>query len=180
MSSSETQQTVLGADCVIRGEMSLDGDAVVRGHFEGEMHVGGVLEIDAEASATGRIVAAAVRLIGSIDGDVIAEHGIELANGATLSGRLFATRLSIDQGASFEGDIHVGPTAMQAADDAMKQPKPKAQDEPAAQLRLTQDQTEPGNANVIGNLLDRRRAKLMSAAQTFDQTVKQSSHSPAI
>jgi cytoskeletal protein CcmA (bactofilin family) len=160
--------------------MTLEGDAVVLGRFEGEMRVGGLLQLDAGAMATGRVIAAAVRLAGSIDGDVIAEHGIEMTGGATLTGRLFATRLSIDQGASFEGDIHVGPTAMQAADDAMEQPRTAVRKDATAPLRLTHDQPSASKPSVIGNLLDRRRAKLMSAAQSFDQTVEQSSHLPAI
>ena len=52
--------------------------------------------------------------------DIVAEHGMELLASAQLTGQLYTSRLSVVDGAMFEGHVVVGPNAMQAASDVMQ------------------------------------------------------------
>jgi cytoskeletal protein CcmA (bactofilin family) len=121
MTEKTNHKTVLGADCRITGELSLDNDAVIMGHFNGTLRVSGVLELTDSAKVSGTIIAGALRLAGSVEGDVVAEHGAELLAGAQFNGQLYTTRLSVIEGAVFQGDVCVGPKAMQAAGSLLQQ-----------------------------------------------------------
>lgn len=121
MSEQRTSKTVLGADCRITGEISLDSDALILGQFKGTLRVSGVLEIADSAHVVGTIVAGALRVAGRIEANVVAEHGVELLAGAQLSGQLFATTLSVVEGAVLESEVCVGPKAVQAAGAILRQ-----------------------------------------------------------
>lgn len=125
MSDNTNDQTVLGPDCRISGEMNLESDAVVLGHFSGTLRVSGMLEIGESGQVTGTIIAGALRLGGRAEADVVAEHGAELLAGCELSGRLYTNRLSVVDGAAFEGEVVVGPKAMAAAEAIMQDAAPQ-------------------------------------------------------
>lgn len=120
MNGKDSPQTVLGPDCRIKGEMALEGDGTIHGQFEGTLRAGGVLELGESSQVSGTVIAGAARLGGHADADVIAEHGVELLAGSELSGRLFTNRLSIVDGASFAGEVVVGPKAMDAAQEVLR------------------------------------------------------------
>lgn len=120
MSDKSEKQTVLGPECRISGEMSLDGDAVVMGQFHGTLRVGGMLEVAESAFVSGTIITGALRLGGRAEADVVAEHGAELLAGCELTGRLYTNRLSVVDGAAFEGEVVVGPKAMAAAEPLLQ------------------------------------------------------------
>ena len=120
MSDNENQQTVLGPDCKITGEMALDGDAVIMGQFDGTLRINGMLELTDSSTVTGTIITGALRLGGEAKVDIVAEHGVELLAGTDLSGRLYTSRLSVVDGASFEGEVVVGPKAMNAASEVIQ------------------------------------------------------------
>lgn len=63
------------------------------------------------------LVYAAVRadeleIEGLLQGDAVALHRIHLGRKARVSGNLRASRLSVDEGATFEGQLHIGPEHM--------------------------------------------------------------------
>ena len=160
MSDDTTTRTVIGPDCTMRGELSLEGDATIMGRFEGDVRVAGTLEVGGSAEASGTIVAGILRVAGKANADVIAEHGIELLEGSRLSGRLFSTRISVCDGGEYEGEINVGPQALKAAMEWARQreeEQPRGrEDTEAAQ---TPDPAVQVDSGVIGGILDRRRAK---------------------
>lgn len=192
MTEKSNHKTVLGADCRITGELALDNDAVIMGHFNGTLRVSGVLELTDSAKVSGTIIVGALRLSGSVEGDVVAEHGVELMAGAHFNGQLYTTRLNVIEGAVFQGDVCVGPKAMQAAGPLLQQaqqaiaeeaPAQQARQEQAYQQEVAQndDADEEGSwdeaeeqqqetaapvrtvASSLSNILERRRAKPMPA-----------------
>jgi cytoskeletal protein CcmA (bactofilin family) len=121
---SETQKankTVLGPDCRISGELALDNDAVIMGQFKGVLRISGVLELTDSAEVAGTIVAGVVRMAGAAEADIAAEGGVELLPGAHVQGQIYTSRLNIIDGASFQGEVTVGPKAMQAAGNLLQQ-----------------------------------------------------------
>jgi len=186
MSDQTHHKTVLGADCRITGELSLDNDAVIMGQFKGTLRVRGLLELTESSHIAGTVVAGAVRLAGNAEADVVAEHGVEMLATASLSGQLFTSHLSVTEGAVFQGQVFVGPNALAAAErvltdinlpaaDEAVQDEPAAPAQRAAALNLADDQAAeeaeeaatPVNTmpTSLDTILRRRRPKTLSAAQ---------------
>jgi cytoskeletal protein CcmA (bactofilin family) len=213
MAEQHKNMTVLGTDCKLNGELSLDSDAVIMGQFKGTLRVNGVLEIAETAKISGGIVAGSVRLGGTVDADilrvggvldildsakvtgtiitgnlrlagsaqadVVAEHGIELLAGADLTGQVYTTNLSIVEGATFQGEVHVGPKAIQAAGALLRQAQ-EADGANGAEFEETgalprawaeeSDEPQGSNPNIrvpsnsLSNMLNRRRAKILTGA----------------
>jgi len=115
VSEKNETKTILGPDCRVTGQIQLDGDAIIQGEFDGEIRVGGMLELTETSKVKGTVVAGALRLGGTAQADIIAEHGMELLATAQLTGQLYTSRLSVVDGAMFEGHVVVGPKAMEAA-----------------------------------------------------------------
>ncbi len=175
MSEARTSKTVLGPDCRISGELTLDNDALIMGHFTGTLRVTGTLELSESSQVSGMIIAGALRLAGHAEADVVAEDAVELLPGAQLVGQLYTSRLNVVEGATFQGDVCVGPKAIQAAKEALKQTDqgdqndsfPSSMTSPAGSIGQDQDVQEeasittvPGSVNQI---LQRRRPKVISA-----------------
>ena len=170
MSDARTSKTVLGPDCRISGELALDNDALIMGQFTGTLRVSGTLELSESSQVSGMIIAGALRLAGRAEADVVAEDAVELLPGAELIGQLYTSRLNVVEGATFQGDVCVGPKAIQAAKEALDQDELQAPETPAMPT-MGQDQadeqdgdtpvtTMPGSVNQI---LQRRRPKVISA-----------------
>ena len=171
--SEMKNKTVLGPDCRISGELSLDNDAVIMGQFKGTLRVSGTLELADSAEVAGTIIVGHLRLAGRAEADVIAENGIELLPGALLNGQIYTSRLNVVEGASFQGDVCIGPKAMEAAGDVLAQHNvstPTAEtdnytdeeyfEEAIEDADTAEVKTVPGSVNAI---LQRRRAKVLSA-----------------
>ena len=138
MSEAPRNKTVLGPDCRISGELTLDNDAVIMGHFSGTLRVTGMLELTDSAEVSGTIIVGTLRLAGKAEADVVAEEAVELMPGAHLAGQLFTSKLNVIEGAVFQGDVCVGPRAIQAANEALggddyEQPQPRQQAAPQPQ-----------------------------------------------
>ncbi|QQE11371.1 polymer-forming cytoskeletal protein [Planctomycetota bacterium] len=175
MSEAMKNKTVLGPDCRISGELSLDNDAVIMGQFKGTLRVSGTLELTDSAEVAGTIIVGHLRLAGRAEADVIAENGLELLPGAQLIGQVYTSNLNVVEGAVFQGDVCIGPKAMEAAGEVLAQhniaaPAPAATedyteeqyiDEPIAEeaVDASEVKTVPGSVNAI---LQRRRAKVLS------------------
>lgn len=167
MSDAPTNRTVLGPDCRISGELALDNDAVIMGHFKGTLRVSGQLELAESAEVAGTIIVGTLRLSGNVEADVVAEDGVELLAGAQLIGQVFTSRLNIAEGAVFQGEICVGPKAMEAASEAFSQGEQQA--DPASVISHESEQADEAgqspvrtNASSVNAVLQRRRPKVLS------------------
>ena len=192
MSEAPRNKTVLGPDCRISGELTLDNDAVIMGQFSGTLRVTGMLELTDSAEVTGTIIVGTLRLAGKAEADVVAEEAVELLPGAQLAGQLFTSKLNVVEGAVFQGDVCVGPRAIQAANEALggepdvsdsapapaprkaapppqpAQPQPTqayGEDEYDAEPEPTEHHEEAPvqtNASSVNSILQRRRPKTLS------------------
>jgi cytoskeletal protein CcmA (bactofilin family) len=175
MSDARTSKTVLGPDCRISGELTLDNDALIMGQFTGTLRVTGTLELSESSQVSGMIIAGALRLAGHAEADVVAEDAVELLPGAQLVGQLYTSRLNVVEGATFQGDVCVGPKAIQAAKEALKQNDEQdgqgiAQSIPSPAPSIIQDQGDQDDASAVttvpgsvNQILQRRRPKVISA-----------------
>lgn len=174
MGEATRNKTVLGPDCKISGELTLDNDAVIMGQFTGTLRVTGMLELTESSQINGTIIAGTLRMGGKAEADVVAEHGCELMPGAQLLGQLYTSHLNVIEGAVFQGDVCVGPKAIQAAGEAFAQQDQIEDDhastftssmmtaeEEAIEDDAHQDVTT--NPQSVNAVLQRRRAKVLQA-----------------
>ncbi|QDU71950.1 bactofilin family protein [Mucisphaera calidilacus] len=153
--ASTQNRTVLGADCSIAGDLSIDNDATLLGQFEGELRVSRSLEIGGSARARGTIMAGAVMMSGEAEAVIIAEQVVHLLPGCRVKGRIFAPQLQVEEGAMFDGELCVSPNAIEAAESHMKSSQ--------ASARPSMHESAPGGHDVqtvpsaVATLLERRR-----------------------
>lgn len=176
-----SSKTVLGPDCRINGELVLDNDAVIMGQFKGTLRISGLLELTDSAKVGGTIVAGMLRVAGHTNADIAAEGGVELLPGASVEGRIYSTQVHVAEGASFQGEVCIGPNAMQAAgqsvDAAAAAPEPEPFDAGDSSMdhgRDDHDEESNGNGNGnagpvrtmssnVSSILQRRRAKVLTS-----------------
>ncbi|MEX0655745.1 MAG: polymer-forming cytoskeletal protein [Phycisphaeraceae bacterium] len=182
-------KTVLGADCRMSGELCLDNDAIIMGQFEGTLRVTGTLELAASAQVRGTVVAGTLRLAGKVEGDVIAEEGVDLLAGSELLGELFTGRINVEDGALFQGQVCVSPNAMDAAAERLEaleagaSPVAAVDDHAPATMDDVDaaDEAEPLDAPAaapqvqtmaqsMNAAIQRRRSKVLSSARRVAAT----------
>jgi cytoskeletal protein CcmA (bactofilin family) len=82
--------SVLGAGTAVEGEVSGNGDLVIRGRVRGRIDLGGSLTVDPA---------------GDLEADVVAGGTVRLEAGSRVVGDIRATRVVIVDGASYRGSV---------------------------------------------------------------------------
>lgn len=95
--------SILGSDLKITGDLISGGDIQIDGVVVGDIKTR-ALTIGANAKVEGTIAAKEVRLGGSFDGKLEADE-VSILKGAKMKGDIAHRNLSIDPGASFEGQV---------------------------------------------------------------------------
>ena len=122
---SSDSGTVIGADTVIKGEMTVENRARILGRFEGTIQAKGQVEIADKAICKADIEAATVQVDGLIEGNIKALDKAHLNGTAKVVGDLVASKLVVSEGAAFKGHLHVGPDAVKAGAAPRPQQPPK-------------------------------------------------------
>jgi cytoskeletal protein CcmA (bactofilin family) len=78
----------------------------VEAAVEGDVMVTGSLDLDVGSAVEGSVEAQRVRVAGKLDGDVRATGPVSLAAGAEVRGDVSASELTIEEGASFVGNVN--------------------------------------------------------------------------
>ncbi len=96
---------VLGSGLVVRGKVRGEGDLRVEAKVEGDVEVGGKLELAPEALVDGKLSAASVVVGGTLAGDIESSGPVSIGANANVRGNVQASELSIEEGASFVGRV---------------------------------------------------------------------------
>lgn len=94
----------------VSGQLTFRGPAKIDGTVEGEILCHGSLTIGEEAEVRAKISAPVVIIYGKVEGDVAAKERVELGAPARLFGNIDAPRLTIREGAVFDGYCSMGGT----------------------------------------------------------------------
>ena len=117
--------TVLGPDAVFKGELSFEKGMRVQGRVEGKINTPGRLHVAKEAKVQADVDAGAIIVEGDVRGNLTASDRIELKNSARYEGDLACSKLTVDEGATFSGHVHVGPEAVKGGNrPPMGAPRP--------------------------------------------------------
>ncbi|UCF91701.1 MAG: polymer-forming cytoskeletal protein [Desulfobacterales bacterium] len=97
--------TYLGQNLKIRGNVSGDGNLTILGTFEGEFDLKGQLKIAQQANVKGNVKAGIISVNGHVDGCLTALERIHLDPTARIEGQITTPKISVMEGAMFEGEI---------------------------------------------------------------------------
>ena len=99
--------SVLGPTLTFRGgELSSDEDLVIEGTVEGKIaHQNHHLTIGKQGRVKANVRARLVTVYGTIEGDLHGDEGVHIAASAQVMGNVTAPRVSLENGARFQGSI---------------------------------------------------------------------------
>ena len=92
----------------VTGQLTFHGPAKIDGSVEGEILCHGMLTIGEEAEGRAKISGEVVVIRGKVEGDVAATEKVELETPARLLGNIDAPRLTVTEGAVFDGYCSMG------------------------------------------------------------------------
>ena len=121
---------ILSSDVEIKGSIKFQKELLIDGKVEGEINSEGVLTIGENANIRGEIKAKAVTVYGKVQGNITVAERCELKAKSTLQGDLKATRLTIEDGATFIGKLEVSTGPVPAAKPASTRPEVVRHEEP--------------------------------------------------
>ena len=108
--------TMIAPHTFIKGELRLDGPAVIAGHVEGNIKAADTLEIGPEGIIDGDIRGVVVAIQGTVKGNISAAQACRMGASARVAGDLCTANLAIAEGAQFIGNVCVGVAAPGVAD----------------------------------------------------------------
>ena len=97
----------LGKGTTFTGRLEFKGTAQISGTFNGDIVSEGILLIGEQGAITGKITVNDVKSSGAIHGDVQAKHKVTLHKTSRMEGNLQTQFLEIEEGAQFQGDVHM-------------------------------------------------------------------------
>jgi len=120
--------TYFGKNMTITGNVTGEGDFIILGGFEGDFDLKGQLQISQGANIKGDIKADEISVNGRIEGTITARNKIHLDSTARIKGHIHTPKISILDGAVFDGDIQMSgsrPAVAKAATSASTSPSLK-------------------------------------------------------
>jgi cytoskeletal protein CcmA (bactofilin family) len=117
-SAASRDTTYLGKNLRINGTVCGEGNLIVLGTFDGEFDIKGQLKVAQGAVVKGNIAATDVSINGKMDGTIVAKERILLDTAASMKGRLVTPKISIQDGAIFDGELQMSGKSGQAQAEA--------------------------------------------------------------
>lgn len=105
---TQNETTYLGKNLKIKGRVSGNGNLIILGSLNGEFRLKGRLKIAQPAKIKGEVNADVISVNGNVHGSLTANGRVHLDQTARIKGRIHTPKLSIMEGALFDGEIHMG------------------------------------------------------------------------
>ena len=119
---------VLGKTLLFRGELTAEEDVILQGRVEGSIRHARNLIIGTEGSVLGDVYASHLTVEGLVEGDLHCSEAVIVRATAQVRGNIFAPRVGIMEGATFNGRVEMDPNAAahagQPAGGARQSPRP--------------------------------------------------------
>lgn len=98
----QSLETLIGAETTIEGNLSTTGTARIDGTIEGDVKADWIVVGD-NGAIKGDVAARGVLIAGRVAGAVKASESVEVRSKAVIEGDIHTHKLSIAEGASFDG-----------------------------------------------------------------------------
>lgn len=119
----EVRIPVLGKTLLFRGELTAEEDVVLQGRVEGSIRHARNLIIGTDGSVLGDVYAAHLTVEGLVEGDLHCTEAVVVRATAQVRGNIFAPRVGIMEGATFNGRVEMDPGAASQANPRPKSPQ---------------------------------------------------------
>ena len=118
-----TQSRVPGAPCVLgptlkfKGVLAAEEDLIIQATVEGAIATpNNKLTIGVKGNVKANVQALQIIVEGTVEGDLYSEDEVIITKSADINGNIFAPRISLEKGATFNGQLEMrGDAAEQAA-----------------------------------------------------------------
>ncbi len=100
--------TVIGAGCVVNGNIAGDEDLTIEGQVEGTIEVSKTVFIEATGVVHAELQVESAVISGVLVGNVTASVSVQLREGGRVQGDIRAPQVSLAEGAAFSGRIDMG------------------------------------------------------------------------
>ena len=111
--NTSLETTYVGKNLKIKGNISGEGSIIILGSFDGQFDLKGQLKIAQGAKIKGKLRATNIFVNGNIDGEIAATEKVQLENTARIKGGIVTPRISVLEGAMFDGEIKMSDSASQ-------------------------------------------------------------------
>ena len=122
----KNETSYFGKNLMIKGRVSGDGNVIILGGFDGEFDLRGRVKVAQSAKIKGEVKADVISVNGTVQGSMAAKERIHLDQTARIEGQIITPRLSISEGASFDGEIKMRNRSSQASKPAALSSAPDA------------------------------------------------------
>jgi len=100
------ERAIIGASITIRGDVTGDEDLVIQGRVEGKVDLAQHnVTVGAKGRIKANVIGRTVTVEGEVEGDLRAEEQIAVRKTGKVRGNMSAPRVTIEDGASFQGSI---------------------------------------------------------------------------
>ena len=121
---------VLGKTLLFRGELTAEEDVILQGRVEGSIRHARNLIIGQDGSVLGDVYASHLTVEGLVEGDLHCSEAVVVRATAQVRGNIFAPRVGIMEGATFNGRVE-----MDRDPAAAQTPSARPANRPAAPAR---------------------------------------------
>jgi cytoskeletal protein CcmA (bactofilin family) len=104
-----TNVVTLGPRDSLHGRLDIHGDLKIAGTVEGELKASGDILVDSSANVQASIEGANVNVRGQVNGNVTARKRLTLGGSGHLNGEVKVSRLTVEDGATLNGNVTMTP-----------------------------------------------------------------------
>jgi len=108
MTRRDLKESVIATGLTFEGKIDGSGHVRISGKFKGDVHVDGMLTVDAGAHLTGSVRAGSVVVAGEIEGNIEGAQRVELHQTGIVNGDISAGSLTVADGARMRGRAEFG------------------------------------------------------------------------
>ena len=121
---SQKETSYFGKNLMIKGRVSGNGNVIILGGLDGEFDLRGRVKIAQSAKIKGEVKADVISVNGSVQGSLNAKERIHLDQTARIEGQINTPKLSVSEGASFDGEIRMSDRSSKPSQPAARNSAP--------------------------------------------------------
>lgn len=102
-------EMTIGTNVTVMGKIAFQREICVNGVFEGEFEGNGKIVVGPEGFVKANMDLYEAEISGKVEGNITVKYRLILRGNAEVKGNITAPRISVDEGVSIIGQVHVTP-----------------------------------------------------------------------